>query len=237
MLDQPPPIHPLTDDISPSHHSNLIDLHRLPNGVRLRLALGTIINDLFARQTFHPPYRHTHPHQGGKHPHNTGHSEHSPVMASPSDLPNVLAPVSGAFVPRYQLQHLHHPTPTTSPMIHSPPYSDFQYSQSSPNLPGSGQTFNRSIHHHHHQRRQFSGAPTNAPKNSTSPAQTQAPQTAHLHFDALDIYTLVVRYVLRQSRLRGQRQQRAVLVEGQQQTVKAPLREVGRVISLLEVAH
>jgi len=143
MLDQPPPIHPLTDDVSPSHHSHLIDLHRLPNGVRLRLALGTIINDLFARQTFHPPYRHTHPHQGGKH---TGHSEHSPVMASPSDLPDVLrslAPVSGAFVPRYQLQqlaHHHHQTPTTSPMIHSPPYSDFQYSQSSPNPPGSGQT-------------------------------------------------------------------------------------------------
>src|SRR5438270_1740064 len=83
---------PLTDDVSPSHHSNLIDLHRLPNGVRLRLALGTIVNDLFARQSFHPPYRHTHPHphQGAKHPHNTGHNEHSPVMASPSDLPEVL---------------------------------------------------------------------------------------------------------------------------------------------------
>ncbi|TEB11615.1 hypothetical protein FA13DRAFT_989400 [Coprinellus micaceus] len=33
--------------------------HILPNGVRLRLALGTIINDFFARQAPHPPYRHT----------------------------------------------------------------------------------------------------------------------------------------------------------------------------------
>src|SRR5690606_12041501 len=35
--------------------------HTLPNGVRLRLALGTIINDFFARQAPHPPYRHTNP--------------------------------------------------------------------------------------------------------------------------------------------------------------------------------
>lgn len=32
--------------------------HILPNGVRLRLALGTLINDFFARQAPHPPYRH-----------------------------------------------------------------------------------------------------------------------------------------------------------------------------------
>ncbi|KAG1736505.1 hypothetical protein EDB19DRAFT_1720654 [Suillus lakei] len=74
MLDQPPPVHPILDDdlntppTSPqrpeshqspqrptSHHP-----HTLPNGVRLRLALGTVINDLFARQAPTPPYRHHH---------------------------------------------------------------------------------------------------------------------------------------------------------------------------------
>ncbi|KAG2133562.1 uncharacterized protein EDB93DRAFT_885376 [Suillus bovinus] len=74
MLDQPPPVHPILDDdlntppTSPqrpesqqspqrgaSNHP-----HTLPNGVRLRLALGTVINDLFARQAPTPPYRHHH---------------------------------------------------------------------------------------------------------------------------------------------------------------------------------
>lgn len=74
MLDQPPAVHPILDDdlstppSSPqrpeshqspqratSHHP-----HTLPNGVRLRLALGTVINDLFARQAPPPPYRHHH---------------------------------------------------------------------------------------------------------------------------------------------------------------------------------
>jgi hypothetical protein len=32
----------------------------LPNGVRLRLALSTVINDLFARQSPTAPYRHHH---------------------------------------------------------------------------------------------------------------------------------------------------------------------------------
>ena len=51
MLDQPPTIEPKHGDENhpsstprPHHH-----LHTLPNGVRLRLALGTVINDLFAR--------------------------------------------------------------------------------------------------------------------------------------------------------------------------------------------
>ncbi|KAG6868668.1 hypothetical protein C0993_012171 [Termitomyces sp. T159_Od127] len=67
MLVQPPPtVHPIDDELvrsppnspcinppnRPKHH-----LHTLPNGVRLRLALGTIINDLFARQAPKPSYR------------------------------------------------------------------------------------------------------------------------------------------------------------------------------------
>ncbi|KAG6894928.1 hypothetical protein C0992_003936 [Termitomyces sp. T32_za158] len=67
MLVQPPPtVHPTGDEDTrtppnsprinppnrPRHH-----LHTLPNGVRLRLALGAIINDLFARQAPKPSYR------------------------------------------------------------------------------------------------------------------------------------------------------------------------------------
>ncbi|KAG0701211.1 hypothetical protein DFH29DRAFT_1000398 [Suillus ampliporus] len=73
MLDQPPPVHPILDDVlttpptSPqrpeSHQSPQranSHPHTLPNGVRLRLALGTVINDLFARQAPTSPYRHHH---------------------------------------------------------------------------------------------------------------------------------------------------------------------------------
>ncbi|PPQ98178.1 hypothetical protein CVT26_003224 [Gymnopilus dilepis] len=107
MLEQPPPvIHPfndqdlLTPPTSPkSSAPPPSDPHRLPNGVRLRLALGTIINDLFARQAPHPTYRHTHaPNVKISTP-----SEHSSsVPPTPSDLPAALAklaPISGAFAP------------------------------------------------------------------------------------------------------------------------------------------
>ena len=66
MLNQPLPAHPINDEgiMSPTfpklNASNLIHPHCLSNGVRLRPALGTIINDLFARQAPPPPYRHLH---------------------------------------------------------------------------------------------------------------------------------------------------------------------------------
>ena len=74
MLDQPPPVHPHFDGdpltppssprrpitLLPNHNDNSDHPHLLPNGVRVRLTLGTIINDLFARQAPHPPYRHSH---------------------------------------------------------------------------------------------------------------------------------------------------------------------------------
>lgn len=51
MLDQPPPVHPFSDDLmtaKPSR-SRIPHPHTLPNGVRLRLALATLYNDLFSR--------------------------------------------------------------------------------------------------------------------------------------------------------------------------------------------
>jgi hypothetical protein len=74
MLDQPPPVHPhfdgdpVTPPSSPKrvqilHLPNQQDPlhpHTLPNGVRVRVTLGTIINDLFARQAPPEPYRHHH---------------------------------------------------------------------------------------------------------------------------------------------------------------------------------
>ncbi|KAG9316122.1 hypothetical protein JVU11DRAFT_3797 [Chiua virens] len=73
MLDQPPPLHPgpaigeelQSPPASPKRHDSLplpkaSHPHTLPNGVRLRLALGTVINDLFARQAPIAPYRHHH---------------------------------------------------------------------------------------------------------------------------------------------------------------------------------
>ncbi|CCM01910.1 uncharacterized protein FIBRA_03981 [Fibroporia radiculosa] len=65
MLDQPPsvlPMHP--DDLSDSPtspqlrpHNVQRDPHMLPNGVRLRLALATVINDLFSRRAPSPSSR------------------------------------------------------------------------------------------------------------------------------------------------------------------------------------
>ncbi|KAF9555131.1 hypothetical protein CPC08DRAFT_695851 [Agrocybe pediades] len=138
MLEQPPPIHPINDEdiltpptspkikpTSPGHP------HRLPNGVRLRLALGTIINDLFARQAPPPPYRHTRV-PGSK---ISTPPDHSPsVVPSPSDLPDALAtlaPVSGAFAPLPQSSYAHNSSSSSSRSMRSPPYGDYQSSYSS----------------------------------------------------------------------------------------------------------
>lgn len=67
MLDQPPPVHypvlddePATPSSSPKRSRRKDHPHTLPNGVRLRLALGAVVNDLFARQAPISPYRHHH---------------------------------------------------------------------------------------------------------------------------------------------------------------------------------
>ncbi|KIJ14427.1 hypothetical protein PAXINDRAFT_176761 [Paxillus involutus ATCC 200175] len=107
MLDQPPPIHPVLDDelhsppTSPQRsefHSTpkASHPHTLPNGVRLRLALGTLINDLFSRQAPTEPYRHHHhpppiivstrnSDQGSSDPLSPG----SPVLPTPSPHPSI----------------------------------------------------------------------------------------------------------------------------------------------------
>jgi len=168
MLDQPPPIHPLTDDPSTNNHPNLKELHRLPNGVRLRLALGAIVNDLFARQPFHPPYRHTHPPQSQK-------PTHATQDYSPSDLPEVLrslAPISGAFA-----LHAQQPTHQPSPMaLHSPAYSDYttQYSQPSPGQPGSTQIPYQTF------------LPQPSLSDRTNPLPRPTPRTRSLYFTGSD---------------------------------------------------
>lgn len=103
MLDQPPPHHTTDGDnsigpppLSPRSVRTGTHPHTLPNGVRLRLALGTVINDLFARQRPPQLYRHTHPpklHEEA-HPH---HSHHFMPDLPEALLP--LVPLSGAFVP------------------------------------------------------------------------------------------------------------------------------------------
>ncbi|KAI6039834.1 hypothetical protein EDC04DRAFT_3061740 [Pisolithus marmoratus] len=66
MLEQPPPVqHPVLDDdhLTPNNspkRGSKTHPHTLPNGVRLRLSLGTVINDLFSRQPPISPYRHHH---------------------------------------------------------------------------------------------------------------------------------------------------------------------------------
>ncbi|KAF8150187.1 hypothetical protein B0H34DRAFT_732937 [Crassisporium funariophilum] len=122
MLEQPPPIHPINDEeiltppTSPKlNASSPTHPHLLPNGVRLRLALGTIINDLFARQAPPPPYRHTHPSNAKI----TTPPEQSPsAVPAPTDLPRALttlAPVSGAFAPIPQVRPTSAPRPMQSP--------------------------------------------------------------------------------------------------------------------------
>lgn len=91
MLEQPPPVQhlvldndPLTPTNSPKRGSKNHP-HTLPNGVRLRLSLGTVINDLFSRQPPISPYRHHH------HPPpiivSTNSDQHSSESVSPSTSP------------------------------------------------------------------------------------------------------------------------------------------------------
>ncbi|KAK7682616.1 hypothetical protein QCA50_014416 [Cerrena zonata] len=75
MLDQPPEVPPLHPDdltepntspqLQPQQTAGRQHQHTLPNGVRLRLALGTAINDLFARRAPAPPQRAYHENRAG----------------------------------------------------------------------------------------------------------------------------------------------------------------------------
>lgn len=103
MLDQPPPHHPIDDGdssgsqpTSPKVARTGTHPHTLPNGVRLRLALGTVVNDLFARQAPRQPYRHTHPPKAQEEAH--PQQPHHAMLDLPETL-IPLIPLSGAFVP------------------------------------------------------------------------------------------------------------------------------------------
>ena len=102
MLDQPPevpPIHP--DDLldpptspqlrpqAPQRHP-----HKLPNGVRLRLTLATVVNDLFSRKAPTPPSR------NGVGPNSTS-SAPQPVSTFPSALVP-LGAISSASNPEHR---------------------------------------------------------------------------------------------------------------------------------------
>lgn len=96
MLNQPPKVPPvLPEEIlepptSPQLHpqgSPRPNEHTLPNGVRLRLALGTVINDVFARRAPTPPSRHF-------------PSTHSSYNLPPPTLPSVIEPLLTVSLPR-----------------------------------------------------------------------------------------------------------------------------------------
>ena len=130
MLEQPPPIHDenmFSRPISPPNSGSSTHPHTLPNGVRLRLAVGTIINDLFARQAPPPPYRHTHaPNSKIITPPDQSH------IASLSDLPDTLtslAPISGAFSPMSQPTMM--PLPSSAFSSNSQAYANNAFNQKS----------------------------------------------------------------------------------------------------------
>ncbi|KAF9056832.1 hypothetical protein BDP27DRAFT_1433491 [Rhodocollybia butyracea] len=91
MLVQPPPVHLHFEEdffVDPNQHM-------LPNGVRLRLALGTLVNDFFTRQAPPPPFRHKKFAAAG--------IAASPLATNTSDSstasPGLLPPALNALVP------------------------------------------------------------------------------------------------------------------------------------------
>jgi hypothetical protein len=101
MLEQPPPLHPteehfMTPPSSPKMAPANMDTghpHHLPNGVRLRLVLGTIINDFFARQAPQPPLRHRQSSSTSSTPESSSSVAPPTVPCLPQTL-KALAPIS-----------------------------------------------------------------------------------------------------------------------------------------------
>ncbi|RDX57180.1 hypothetical protein OH76DRAFT_1334876 [Lentinus brumalis] len=111
MLDQPPlekPMHPddlLDPPTSPSLHpqnTRQQHEHTLPNGVRLRLALATVINDFFSRRAPDPPNKASVVHN-------------DPAVPTSSFLPSSLVPLAGisnaSFIPG-MARSQHRPIPS-----------------------------------------------------------------------------------------------------------------------------
>jgi hypothetical protein len=121
MLEQPPPLPPHNDEdiwtppTSPRVQSftfkDFSNPHSLPNGVRLRLALGTMVNDLFARQAPPPPYRHQHKHAKPGTPStqvsglSSGHSSGQSSSGSILYAPNTILPPALAFLSTISAVH------------------------------------------------------------------------------------------------------------------------------------
>jgi hypothetical protein len=96
MLNQPPKVPPLLPEelLEPPTSPQLQPQspprpreHTLPNGVRLRLALGTVVNDIFARRAPTPPTRHI-------------PSTHSAQALPPLTLPPAVEPLVAVSLPR-----------------------------------------------------------------------------------------------------------------------------------------
>ncbi|KAF9260033.1 hypothetical protein L218DRAFT_1079564 [Marasmius fiardii PR-910] len=132
MLVQLPPINPIIDDDlddpptspkvgSSSSHSRPQHQHTLPNGVRLRLALTTVINDLFARQT--PPQPSRNKRYAPASPPSTTRETEETTSASAEAGPSssFLPPALCLLSPISAYPHSHHPHDTEPPgdSVHS----------------------------------------------------------------------------------------------------------------------
>ncbi|KAF9018168.1 hypothetical protein BDZ89DRAFT_960422 [Hymenopellis radicata] len=104
MLDQPPPLLPMSEEdvftpptspqiIKPNQRTGSHP-HILPDGVRLRMALGTVINDLFARHVPPPPFHPTTPSTFSQTP-----SPEQPYRSLSATLPPALTSLS--FISAY----------------------------------------------------------------------------------------------------------------------------------------
>ncbi|KAJ7618544.1 hypothetical protein FB45DRAFT_840336 [Roridomyces roridus] len=118
MLDQPPAPHRVLDEdvLTPPTSPRIApaSTHALPNGVRLRLALGTMINDLFARQAPVPPERHRRTSSATSHPPARNSNTSAPVPPLPPSLA-ALATVSGSCPDRPEVQPWTRPSSSMRP--------------------------------------------------------------------------------------------------------------------------
>ncbi|KAJ7111995.1 hypothetical protein C8R44DRAFT_799092 [Mycena epipterygia] len=123
MLDQPPPAHRVLDEelLTPPTSPRIVPTgsnntgpHTLPNGVRLRLALGTMINDLFARQAPVPPHRHRQQASMSPQPPVPSPDEALPPPSLPSAL-TAIATVSAACPDKPNVQPWTRPSSSMRP--------------------------------------------------------------------------------------------------------------------------
>ncbi|ESK95285.1 hypothetical protein Moror_3958 [Moniliophthora roreri MCA 2997] len=193
MLVQLPPVQPIIDeDFSLSSSPKIIASgqrprhpHTLPNGVRLRLALGTVINDLFARQSPPQPFRHRHDVSSPPSATRSSLSDGSPFDSLPSSslfLPEALTTISpiSAYSSSNRNRQMDHITNHSYGQIS--PQAMAQGSSSRPSVPPSRQQSNRM-----HPKRPLKPGPRtrtlyNAgadPETANSPPAFRCPR--HLH--------------------------------------------------------